>query len=478
MPDGVPRDIEERLRRCGQSQLLKWWPELDAAQRQRLLSQLEAIDFSLVSELTNRAREKSAAGLADDDHPTENLAERAGSPLNLVRLPTSPAEVEERRAAGKVGEELLSQGKVGAVVVAGGQGTRLGFDRPKGLFPIGPVSGRSLFQLFAEQLIARSQRAGVVIPYFVMTSHATHAETVDFFATNKFFGLNPGDVFFFQQGTMPAVCSRTGDILLAEKDSVALSPDGHGGMLAALKTGGLFEEMRGRGIECLFYHQVDNPAGILCDPVFLGLHVLRQSDFSTKVVAKIAPDEPMGVIAGVEKTNRIIEYSDLSADLQTKTDADGKLWFWAGNTAIHIFDREFLERMANDPETTPFHIAQKTAGFIGETGEIEQPADKNAWKFERFIFDILPLAANPLVLEVDRSREFLPVKNADGSDSPESSRAGLIRIYHSWLREAGTEIDANIPVEISPLTALEAEDLQRADSVPARIDRPTVIGPQ
>jgi len=470
MTGSIPRETQRLLESAGQAHLLRWWDDFDEARRTDFLSQIEAIDFPLIDELVR------APAIADSHVDPRRLAERAAPPLNLLRLPRTSAERAEWQAAEARGEELLSAGQVGAIVVAGGQGTRLKFDRAKGLYPIGPVSGRSLFQVFAEQLRARSRRASVAIPWFVMTSLATHDEIVAFFVGNAHFGLDPADVFFFQQGAMPAVDATTGRVLLSDRHEIAFSPDGHGGMPAALRKAGLFDEMRRRGIEHLYYHQVDNPASMLCDPVFVGWHDRRRSDLSTKIVGKVAPEEPMGVVVSVDGQTRIIEYSDLPADLLRKTDAAGQPCFWAGNTAMHVFRREFLERLAADPALLPFHVAFKAVEYLDDAGQVVTPAANNAWKFERFIFDALPHAGEAVVVETDRASEFLPVKKAEGSDSPQSSREGLMRMYRSWLRAAGTEIADEVPVEISPLAALRAEDLRQV-SLPATIDRPTVIGP-
>jgi UDP-N-acetylglucosamine pyrophosphorylase len=474
----IPQETQRLLEGAGQGHLLDWWNDLDDSRRAHLLSQIETIDFTLIDELVrSHRRRRDDPALADPHADPRRLAERAGPPLNLLRLPRTPAEREEWQAAEARGEELLSEGKVGAIVVAGGQGTRLKFDQAKGLYPIGPVSGRSLFQVFAEQLRARSRRAGVAIPYFVMTSHVTHDEIAAFFAANAHFGLDPADVFLFQQGAMPATDAVTGQVLLASKHEVAFSPDGHGGLPAALRKAGLFDEMCRRGIEHLYYHQVDNPASILCDPVFLGLHEQRRSDLSTKIVAKVAPEEPMGVVVSVDGQTRIIEYSDLPAELLRKTDDAGRPCFQAGNTAIHAFRREFLERLAADPELLPFHVAFKSVEFLDGSGRVVTPTENNAWKFERFIFDALPHADEALVVETDRATEFLPVKKAEGTDSPQSSRDGLMRMYRSWLRAAGTEVSDDVPVEISPLAALRGEDLLQGISLSPTIDRPMVIGP-
>jgi len=478
IPEDVPRNVGEQLQQHGQTQLLRWWEELNTAERNALLEQIRSVDFTLLDRLMSQRRQDTASGADDSAQQlTRAIAERAEPPRNLVRLPRSTEEQSEYETAASVGREMLAAGQVGAILVAGGQGSRLGFHHPKGMFPIGPVSDRSLYQLLAEQLLARSDAAKCAIPYFVMTSAATHDETVDFFKTHRFFGLEPDDVFFFQQGTMPAVDAKTGRILLAGKGSLALSPDGHGGVLAAMQRAGLFDEMRQRGVEFLYYHQVDNPAAVVCDPVFLGFHKLRQSELSTKVVAKTSPGERMGAVVTVDGEMQIIEYSDLPADLQPKTDADGKLLFWAGSTAIHVFNREFLERMAADPSTLPFHVALKKSAYVNDSGETVPPDTENAVKFERFVFDVLPHAANALVVEANRADEFLPVKKAEGTDSPETARAGLTAMYTRWLESAGVEVAAETAVEISPLFAVDAAELRSQPDLPDRVGAPTVFGP-
>ncbi len=474
MSNEIPGGLKERLEACLQGHLLRDWQRLNADGRARLQRQIASIDFPAIAELVKRQRERERSGCdKTESQALRDFAGRAGSPENLVRLAeTDSAALQSAR---ETGEQLLKAGKVGAILVAGGQGTRLGFSYPKGKFPIGPVTDRTLFRLFAEQLQVRIKRAGTAIPYFIMTSDATHDETVEFFRREQFLGLNPDDVAFFQQASLPAVNAASGEILMARAGEIALGPDGHGGMLAALRNSGLFDEMTSRGIEHLYYHQVDNAATIVCDPVFLGFHAERHSEMSTKVVAKTAAEERMGVVVGVDGQTRIIEYSNLPDELAAETDDHGQLRFWAGNTAIHAFRRDFLERMAADDSSLPYHTALKKVAFVDETGNLNEPESSNAWKFERFIFDILPLAENALVMEVERAMEFLPVKNKTGADSPETARSGLQTRNAQWLRAAGIACPPGIPVEISPLFALDcAEFCAKAAKTP-EITRPTVF---
>jgi len=467
-------ELIERLREYGQSHLIDHYESLSGSARERLRQQLEQIDFPQLQRLI---REAQRADVPSDGESIAAKASRARAPSSLVRLPRSDREIALWRAATAEGEALLKAGKVGAILVAGGQGTRLGFDAPKGTFPIGPISGHSLYQILAEQVLARSRRAGAAIPYYIMTSDATHEPTVAFFEQHRYFGLDPDNVRFFRQGTMPAVDCRTGQILLAAPGELATSPDGHGGVLAALRREGLLEEMRQRGIEQLHYHQVDNPLAIVCDPAFLGLHLLHDSEVSTKVVAKTGPEEKMGVVVEIDGVTQIIEYSDLPDEIAQRRTPDGELELWAGNTAIHVFNREFLERILNQALEMPFHRAHKKVPYLDATGNIVEPAEPNAWKFERFIFDVLPHARKALVVETDRAREFNPVKNREGVNSPADVQQNMSRLFAGWLREAGVNVPEGVPVEISPLFALDAAEVARRLDRTRPIEGPVYLGP-
>jgi len=450
----VPEELQAKLQQHGQEHLVRWWDTLlKERQKKALIAQLESIDFELVANLFSQK----------NNDKTENIKQESrciDPPAEIVKLPSSEQDREEWKRAKQVGEEALAAGKVGAILVAGGQGSRLDFPHSKGMFPAGPVSGNSLFQILAEGLQARMKRADAKIPYYVMTSEATHDETVGNFVENNYFGLNADDVYFFSQGSMPAVDADSGQVLLEEKCRVATSPDGHGGIVQAMHEHGILADMRDRGIEYLFYHQVDNPTAIICDPVFLGFHILRNSDLSTKVARKVTPDEKMGLVCEVAGTTQIIEYSDLPIELASQTDESGDLKLWAGNTAMHFFNREFLEELQSHDSDLPFHLANKSVAYVDEQGNTVKPEQPNAIKFERFIFDALLHAKRALVFEIDRARDFNPIKNKLGNDSPETSRAAIVALHTKWLEAAGATVKAGIDVEISPLFALDAEDVK------------------
>ena len=459
--------LSQRLLAHRQDRLLRFWRELSAVERDVLTRQIEQIDFEQLGRLT-RGTPQGAESSAD-------RSRRAKPAALVVRAPVNPRESPEWIAARKTGEKALRDGRVGIILVAGGEGSRLGFPRPKGEHPIGPISKKPLFQLLAEQAVALSRRAGVPLPYYVMTSHATHDETVAFYESHGRFGMARDQVQFFQQGTMPAVDRDSGKVLLASKHELALNPDGHGGMIAALARSQMLDDMRRRGLELLYYHQVDNPLARVCESAFLGFHVEYSSEVSTKVVAKISPLEKMGVVVDVDGRTQIIEYSDLPDEVAALRDERGELVHWAGSTAIHVFNRAFLDRLIDEKIELPFHRAIKKVPFVDDKGERVEPERENAVKFERFIFDALPLARRALVVEARREDEFCPLKNRSGDFSAEHVKASLMRLHAGWLRAAGAELRADLPVEISPLYALDAEEVAKKLDRSRKFDAPVYL---
>ena len=452
-------DLRALVRPFGQEHLLADWDSLSTDQRHSLAGQIRGIDFARLERLLRSGQAQ---------HDWAALARRA-SPPPAVRLDGSGSSFS-REDARRRGEELLRAGRVGVVLVAGGQGTRLGFDHPKGCYPIGPVSRATLFQILLEKVFAVGDRYGVSVPLYLMTSPATHEETTGFLEAHLRFGLPAADVTVFCQGTMPAVDAKTGRVLLASRGCVSLSPDGHGGMPAALRASGALADVRRRGIEQLFYMQVDNPLAAVCDPDFIGYHHLAGSELSTQVVAKRSPLDRVGNVVSIDGQVRIIEYSDLPDDVAHQRLADGSLKLWAGNIAVHVFSVDLLERASRGEGELPFHLARKKVPHLAEGGSLIEPAEPNAVKFEQFIFDLLPAARQPLVVEVDEASCFAPLKNAPGSerDSPETVQAQMIAVHRRWLEQAGARVAPGIAVEISPAFALDAEEVrQKAKMVDA-----------
>ncbi len=452
--------LEAKLRPSGQEHVLQFWAELDDAGRQRLANQIDSIDLS---QITSLYKHQGAT------HDWAAMARRA-LPAQAKRI--SERSGEKAAEAKRVGGEVLAAGKIGVVIVAGGQGSRLGFDHAKGLYEIGPVSGASLLQIHFEKVLAVVRRFGASVPIYLMTSPVTHEEQVEYLREKNYFGVPAEDVTLFCQGTMPAVDAATGKLLLEQKDSLFLSPDGHGGMVLALAASGVIEDMRRRGIEHLFYLQVDNPLTPICDPEFIGEHILSESDYSSMACAKQTPQDRLGNFAVIDEKVMMIEYSDLPDEVAERRDAEGRLVFWAGSVAIHAFRVAFLEKMLALKDTLPFHIARKKVPYLNEAGELVELKEPNALKFERFIFDLLPQSRNPLVVEYPESQVFAPVKNAPGAsrDTPEYVQRLMSALYRKWLESAGTKVAEGAVVEISPLWAFDAERVAERKDRPKQID--------
>ncbi|GAB6167532.1 UDPGP type 1 family protein [Thermostilla marina] len=452
-----------KLEKHGQEHLLAFWDQLDVQQRDSLAAQIAEVDFDLIARLyANRDAVVDVAGLLAQ--ATSPRAVRLGRPSEY-----SPEEARRR------GEQALAAGEVAALLVAGGQGTRLGFPHPKGMFEIGPVSNRTLFQIHVEKIRARSRRYGKPIPLALMTSPATNDETIAFFAEHERFGLPVDDLLVFCQGTMPAVDAQTGKLLLAAPDRLAVSPDGHGGMLAALVKSGTMEKLRSRGIRYLFYFQVDNPLVDIAAPEVIGYHLLSGSEMTTEVVAKKTPLDRVGNVVQVGDRLHVIEYSDLPDELARRTAEDGSLLLWAGSIGVHVINLDFLARMSDLAEALPFHIARKKVPYVDLQGQAHKPESPNAIKFERFIFDLIPQAENAIVVEVDAAEHFAPLKNAPGAaeDTPEAVREAIVAFYRKWLEAAGAEVADGVAVEVSPLFALDVDELRTKLPAGTKVVEPT-----
>ena len=402
-----------------QSHVLKFWDTLDDAARAALLEQIAAIDFASV-----RRMQKAFCTAPD-----------------VIELTDA-----ERALAREAGEKKLRAGEVAVLVVAGGQGSRLGYEGPKGVYPIGPVTGNSLFYFHARQIVGLSKRYNVRVPFYIMTSEVNYAQTKEHFEANNYFGLNKDDVILFQQGVWPTL-TQDGLLILDAPGHIFMSPDGHGGTIAALDKNGCLADMTKRGIASVFYFQVDNPLIEIAEPAFIGLHAMNGADISLKVCAKRAPDEGLGVVVTRDGHSEIVEYTELSEDQAQRTTDDGELYFKYGSVGIHIFALEFLKAEAS--RNMPLHVAHKKIPMCDESGAVVKPTENNGYKFEKFIFDVLPNAAKVVNLAFNREDEFSPVKNAYGNDSPETCKRDMQAKWRRQLAAVGIQSDGK-PLELDP----------------------------
>ncbi len=445
-------ELRRRIERAGQAQLLEGLDSLTDAERAAYAAELAALDWDEIARLQRLLRTPPAQAQGEVE------------PARAFPLQRGPAEAALAARARAAGEEWLRSGSVAALTVAGGQASRLGWEAPKGVYPIGPLSGWSLFEIFARKLRASAARYRFRPLWYVMTSPQNDAQTRTFFEEQRWFGLDPARVFFFPQSMLPAL-SPEGRVLRAAPGRLFLAPTGHGGVLSALRGTGALEHAREHGVERFSYFQVDNPLVVPFDPLFLGLHRLEGARMSSKVVEKRDAAEKVGVLAWDQGKLGCIEYSDLPAALREARDAEGRLRFSAGSIALHVIERELVEELTGSGLSLPWHLARKQMSALDEQG---RPAQLAGVKFESFVFDALGFSPRSAVLEVERAREFSPVKNATGEDSPAQAKADISRLHARWLAAAGVE--APPVLEIDPLFADDEHSLRaRLPHVPRKV---------
>jgi len=463
-------DLVAALTQAGQQHLLAFWDRLDEPTRRSFAAELAAVDLNLLQEMhrlmaaRDRGPRDAAADLTAAVTPP---CLRLGDAAN--RIP--PAEARDR------GGRSLAAGHIGAILVAGGQGTRLGCQGPKGLYPVGPISQANLFEILLGKLVAVRRRFGRDVPLAIMTSSATDAQTRTFLDEHGCCGLDPRNVFVFRQRDLPAVDAATGRLLLDGPGHLALAPDGHGGMLVALSESGGLDWFGDHGVEHVVSFQVDNPLAMPLATEFLGYHLLTEAEFSTQVVAKRAPGERVGVVVDCDGRHMVVEYSDLPAALAAERLSDGRLRFHAGSIAVHAFAKSFLDRAAAQPDSLPLHLAFKAVPFLDAAGERVVPRAPNAIKFERFIFDLMPLARRVCVVEIDPAEGFAPLKNPPGAaaDTLAHVQAAMVSHARRVLARAGVDVAAGVTVELAPWI-LDESDVAAILPPGSRLGRDSVVG--
>ncbi|MDI6754294.1 MAG: UTP--glucose-1-phosphate uridylyltransferase [Thermodesulfobacteriota bacterium] len=433
------------LRNHNQQHILDHYHWLSPEGKNNYLKEWDGLDLALVFDL-----HKKLSPEKDFSRPFYEI-----HPAPIITIPETAKEKAQREEARVLGESLIRKNQVAVLIVAGGQGSRLGFEGPKGKFLISPVKKKSLFQLFAESVQALSNRYRSTIPLLIMTNQENQLETRQFFASHDFFNLKKETVFFFNQGMLPTLTPE-GQFILQEDGHLLLNPDGHGGSLKALYESGLLKHLIDHGYAELFYCQVDNPLVKIADPVFIGYHRMEQAEISTKVVRRRDLKEKVGIYGSVNSKPTIVEYSDFRPEDYEALDENGDIRHWAGNTAIHMISLAFIKHLNQHGFALPYHRAVKEVEGLGPDGRL---AKITGWKFETFVFDAIPLARKSCCMEVSRDEEFSPVKNMQGNDSPDTARAAMNKLYRSWLLEAGLKLSPEAKVEISPLFAQDKEEL-------------------
>lgn len=467
-------EARDRLRRCGQEHILQFWNHLREPEQEALLRDIEEVDLDLLTQLVkDLVLTEPAPEYFDRIEPVD------------VIPPPEPGRPDAETAF-EAGEDALRAGRVAAIVVAGGQGTRLGCSGPKGAYPIGPITGKSLFEYHAGKLLNIQDEYGCIVPWYIMVSEANKAETRRFFEAHDYFGLDPAQVIFFQQAMVPCV-DEAGFMLLDQRHRLARNPNGHGGVIPAMVENGICADAKERGIDVLSYFQVDNWALNVIDPYFIGYHLLGGAEMSSKAHRKRIVREKVGVHCMCDGEYRVIEYSELDRFPQLlETDDEGNPLHFAGNPAIHALSVDFVERVYRNYNEFPWHKAHKKIAYVNTAGQRIVPETPNGYKFETFVFDALRfIRHNPIVVEIHRKNEYTPIKELTGPGSVEEARGLRTQWWAEWLEAAGYSVprDENgcvlHPIEISPRFAMTKDEfVRKAESSSWPTDGPLAIGPE
>jgi UDP-N-acetylglucosamine/UDP-N-acetylgalactosamine diphosphorylase len=436
----------EKAQRHKQLHIFKFWYDLTDEQKLKLLEDSEKIDYGFVNKLYN-----------------ECIAEKKEVKFSRLEPPHTVSKYpynSEKEMARKTGEEAIKRNEHAVFLVAGGQGSRLGFDGPKGCYPGTPITKKPLFQTFAEKIRAAEKRYVVQIEWFIMTSEENRQPTEKFFEEHNYFGLSREQIHFFTQESLPAV-DKDGKIMMKSKHEIFFSPNGTGGIYKALANSGMLDIMKNLDIKYLSYVQIDNALSHVVDPLYLGDHILTESKITPKVISKAHAHEPIGLVIKADGIQQIIEYIVLSKEDAEELDETGELKFRLGSTGKMLLSVDFIDKVRKE-NLVSFTGSMKKVPHIDEEGNQIIPEKPNAYKFESFVFDPMP-HAKTVAFEVRREEEFAPIKNAQGPDSPETSYAMQNALHKSWMINAGIKkeiVDSLKLVEISPLFALDAEEFK------------------
>ncbi|KAL5006446.1 hypothetical protein ScPMuIL_015252 [Solemya velum] len=475
--------LTEKLEKYGQNHVLQYWESLSEPQQVALYTQLNSINYR---ELTSNFGNSMQYLMSSTDNKLDQ---------HLMPLPTDVCGSTSRCDSATIlayqqkGLTEIGNSNVAVLLLAGGQGTRLGVNYPKGMYNVNLPSGKTLYQLQAERIYrVQELAAGVTgkpctVPWYIMTSEHTKEPTEAFFEKHDHFGLKKENVILFEQHLLPTL-SFDGRIIMESKHKISLAPDGNGGLYRALREHGIIDDMVNRGIQFLHVYCVDNILVKMADPVFIGFCLSKGVECGAKVVEKAFPTEPVGVVCKVHGQYQVVEYSEITLNTAEQRNADGRLTFNAGNICNHFFTIQFLKNVCGKKQENQlkYHVAKKKIAFINQEGQTEKPTSPNGIKMEKFVFDVFHFATSFAVWEVLREDEFSPLKNADGAakDTPTTCRHSVFDLHRRYLLSAGAKFtekggvpisdipsrrsgefdEANIICEISPLVSYAGEQLE------------------
>ena len=406
-------EMKKKLKEYDQMQILSNYERLDNQKKAELAEQIERIDFDQINKLYQTTKEEVSF--------ENDIIE----PISYIEKDKLAKEELEKYL--NLGESAIKEGKYSIVTMAGGQGTRLGHSGPKGTFDIGLDSHKSIFEILADNIKEESKKYNVMIPWYIMTSKENNDQTKEFFEENDYFGYNKDYVKFFQQGKLP-MCDENGRILINEKGLIKEASDGHGGIFQSMKRNNITEDMKKQGVEWAFIGPVDNVLVKMVDPVLLGVMIDKKVLAGGKSVVKANPSEKVGVFCKRNGKPGVVEYTEISKEMAEQVDENGELVFGESHINCNLFNVEAIEEVAN--KNLPYHIAHKKASYLDENGNLVVSDKPNAYKFESFIFDAFDMLKDMAILRVKREEEFAPVKNAEGTDSPETARELYKKFYN------------------------------------------------
>ncbi|XP_065318481.1 UDP-N-acetylhexosamine pyrophosphorylase-like isoform X2 [Gordionus sp. m RMFG-2023] len=493
MKDIEINNLQQHLEKFNQSQVLRYWNSLTHIEKNELYEDLNQIKYENIEKIFNDAINDLEVSKKLLDPYIEPVFEED---LGIFKY-TSKALLKEYEA---LGLQMIRQRKVAVILMAGGVGTRLGVNYPKGMYDVGLLSNKSLYQLQAERILKLNQLCHMInidenplytfpgyINWCIMASDNTIDQTKAYFESHRYFGLDPKSIIFFKQHSIPCL-DMTGKIIMESPSKISLSPEGNGGIYKALLTSEVLNTLLEKGVEYIHVYGVDNILVKVADPIFIGFCVKKQADCGVKVIEKVEPSEAVGVVCRVQGKYQVVEYSEISMNTSHKTNPEGHLLFNCGNIVNHLFTIDFLRKACQEHETLKYHVAKKKIPYANEEGVTIKPDQPNGIKMEKFIFDVFPISKKFVVWSVERDQEFSPLKNSDvgSSDSnPSTCRKDLYALHKKYVIEAGgTFVDENgtkkydgacekngdanynpkskaeFACEISPIVSYAGEDLE------------------
>ena len=405
--------IMEKLKKYDQSHLLNFYEELGNEQKEKLINQIENIDFEQIKNLYENTKHKIKFG----DSKIEPITYFDKSKMQKN-------EIEEYE---KLGSEIIKAEKFAVVTMAGGQGTRLGHKGPKGTFDLGLDSHKSIFEILCDTLKEAKQKYGVYVSWYIMTSEENNKQTTEFFEKNNYFGYDKSKIKFFKQGHLP-MCDVNGKILIDETGLVKEAADGHGGVFESMKKNGVISDMEKQGIQWVFIGGVDNVLAKMVDSVLIGLSIKQGVPAAGKSVVKAGPNERVGVFCKRNGKPSVIEYTEITKDMAEAQNENGDLLYGESHILCNLFNINAIKDISN--KRLPYHSAFKKSKYLNNNKQVVVPEAPNAYKFEAFLFDAFESLNDMVIMRVKREDEFAPVKNAEGVDSPETAR----KLYNDFYK--------------------------------------------